>query len=144
KDERKLKFSGDPDKVKKRIWSIGGESGWYFWNWAWILRGFIDKLVGGVGLRRGRRSATELRPGDALDFWRVIMANYDLGRLILYAEMKLPGEAWLEFKVNDENKKLIQKATFRPYGLFGRLYWYILLPFHVIIFQGMAKKIIIK
>ena len=144
KDERKVEFKGDAEKIKNRIWSIGGESGWYFWNWAWMIRGFIDKLVGGVGLRRGRRSPTELRPGDALDFWRVIMANYDLGRLILYAEMKLPGEAWLEFKVNEEKKKLVQKATFRPNGLFGRLYWYALLPFHIIIFQGMAKKIIIK
>lgn len=144
KDERKLIFNGDPEKIKNRIWSIGGESGWYFWNWAWSIRGFIDKLVGGVGLRRGRRSPTDLRPGDALDFWRVIMANYDLGRLILYAEMKLPGEAWLEFKVNEEKKYLIQIATFRPNGLLGRLYWYMLLPVHKIIFQGMANKILIQ
>ena len=99
----------------------------------------LQYIVGGVGLRRGRRSPTELMPGDALDFWRVIYANEKIGRLILYAEMKLPGEAWLEF--NLENNQLIQKATFRPNGIFGRLYWFVLLPIHKIMFKGMAIKI---
>jgi len=111
-------------------------------RWGWAFRGFVDKIVGGVGLRRGRRNPTELIPGDALDFWRVILSNKEMGRLILYAEMKLPGEAWLEFKVDGEGKSLIQKATFRPNGIMGRLYWYFLLPAHLLIFNGMAKKII--
>jgi uncharacterized protein YbjT (DUF2867 family) len=143
-DQRKFNFRNDPEIIKKRIWEIGGEKGWYFWNWAWIFRGLADKAVGGVGLRRGRRSPTELVPGDALDFWRVISANKDLGRLILYAEMKLPGEAWLEFGIDKEKNNFTQRATFRPNGLLGRLYWYLLLPVHIIIFNGMAKKILAK
>lgn len=143
-DHRTLEFKSDPAYVKKNIWKIGGDNGWYFWNWAWIIRGFIDKIAGGVGLRRGRRSPTELKPGDALDFWRVISANENQGRIVLYAEMKLPGEAWLEFEVNEVKKIFTQNATFRPRGLMGRLYWYILLPVHKIIFNGMAKKIIIE
>lgn len=143
-DERKLNYSAESERVLKNIWEIGGKKGWYTWNWAWVLRGFIDKLVGGVGLRRGRRSPTELKPGDALDWWRVILADKKSGRLILYAEMKVPGEAWLELEVNDEEKIFIQKATFRPNGLLGRLYWYSLLPIHKIIFNGMANKIITK
>ena len=141
-DERQLLFKKNTERIKDNIWNIGGERGWYFWNWAWAFRGFIDKIVGGVGLRRGRRNPSELIPGDALDFWRVILSNKEIGRLILYAEMKLPGEAWLEFRVNDEKKSLIQKATFRPNGIMGRLYWYFLLPVHLLIFNGMAKKII--
>lgn len=143
-DERNLNYKAETEKVKKNIWEIGGENGWYTWNWAWAVRGLLDKIVGGVGLRRGRRSPTELKPGDALDWWRVIMANKNLGRLILYAEMKVPGEAWLELEVNDEKKIFTQKATFRPNGLLGRLYWYSLLPIHKIIFNGMANKIITK
>ena len=143
-DHRMKKYTSDSNQVKKRIWEIGGVNGWYFWNWSWAIRGFIDKIVGGVGLRRGRRSPIELKPGDALDFWRVIYSNKSLGRLILYAEMKLPGEAWLEFEV-DENKNIFnQKATFRPNGLFGRMYWYSLLPIHKIIFNGMAKRIVFQ
>ena len=141
-DHRNLNYSLNTAKLKKKIWEIGGENGWYFWNWLWSIRGFIDKIVGGVGLRRGRRSPSDLTPGDALDFWRVIYSNKSIGRLILYAEMKLPGEAWLEFEV-DENKNIFnQKATFRPNGLLGRMYWYSLLPIHKIIFYGMAKRIV--
>jgi uncharacterized protein YbjT (DUF2867 family) len=143
-DERKLSYKTETERVKNNIWEIGGENGWYTWNWAWAIRGILDKIVGGVGLRRGRRSPTELKPGDALDWWRVILANKNLGRLILYAEMKVPGEAWLELEVNDEQKSFTQKATFRPNGLLGRLYWYSLLPIHKIIFNGMANKIITK
>ena len=143
-DNRSVEYKIDSDKVKKNIWEIGGENGWYSWNWAWVLRGLMDKLVGGVGLRRGRRSATELKPGDALDWWRVILADRDQGRLILYAEMKVPGEAWLELEVDEKSKKFSQKATFRPNGLVGRAYWYFLLPIHKIIFNGMAKQIITR
>ncbi len=91
-------------------------------------------------MRRGRKNDTELNTGDALDFWRVMIADKEEKRLLLYAEMKLPGEAWLEFKI-DNNNVLTQTATFRPLGLFGRLYWYSVLPFHGIIFKGMLNKI---
>lgn len=141
-DERIMKYEIDTERVKNNVWKIGGENGWYTWNWAWAIRGMMDKIVGGVGLRRGRRSSTDLKPGDALDWWRVILANKSLGRIILYAEMKVPGEAWLEFEINEQYKSFTQKATFRPNGLLGRLYWYSLLPIHKIIFKGMAKKII--
>lgn len=123
-----------------KIWNIGGENGWYYANWLWKLRGFLDKLSGGVGLRRGRTSKDSISVGDALDFWRVIYVNKNEGRLLLFAEMKLPGEAWLEFKIKDD--KLIQTATFRPLGLIGRFYWFAVLPFHGLIFNGMINKII--
>jgi hypothetical protein len=99
----------------------------------------MDKFVGGVGLRRGRTNLNTLHAGDALDFWRVIFANKDEGRLLLFAEMKVPGEAWLEFKIVDN--ELVQTATFRPLGLLGRMYWYSLLPAHGVIFGGMLKRL---
>lgn len=130
--------------VVNNIWAIGGERGWYYANWLWMVRGFIDKLFGGVGLRRGRTSETEIHTGDTLDFWRVLVADKSNKRLLLYAEMKLPGEAWLEFLiVNKDNKfYLQQKATFRPKGLLGRMYWYCVLPLHYFIFNGLATNII--
>lgn len=124
----------------ERIWSIGGETGWYYGDWLWDLRGFIDKLYGGVGSRRGRTNKHDIHAGDALDFWRVLYANKEEGKLILFAEMKLPGEAWLEFKII--NNTLYQSATFRPRGIWGNLYWYSVLPFHGFIFQGMLNKLI--
>ena len=139
KDVRKTEVNNSQNAVNK-IWSIGGKNGWYYGNRLWKLRGFIDKLAGGVGMRRGRKSVTEIAAGDALDFWRVLYANRDEKRLLLYAEMKLPGEAWLEFKIDDSNI-LTQTATFRPLGLPGRLYWYAALPLHGYIFSGMIKKI---
>ncbi|WP_418263209.1 SDR family oxidoreductase [Flavobacterium faecale] len=123
----------------EKIWSIGGENGWYYGNWLWRIRGIIDKIVGGVGLRRGRTNKNSLNVGDALDFWRILYANKSEGRLLLYAEMKLPGEAWLEFKIKEN--KLVQTATFRPLGLMGRLYWYSVLPFHGFIFKGMLNAL---
>jgi uncharacterized protein YbjT (DUF2867 family) len=125
----------------EKIWRIGGKTGWYYGNWLWKLRGFIDQLFGGVGMRRGRRSDTDLKTGDALDFWRVMVAEKDEKRLLLYAEMKLPGEAWLEFKI-DDNEVLTLSATFRPLGVLGRLYWYSVLPFHGLIFNGMMNRIV--
>jgi uncharacterized protein YbjT (DUF2867 family) len=130
----------DTQLTLNRLWSIGGKTGWYYGNWLWSLRGLIDQIFGGVGMRRGRKSDTELFTGDALDFWRVMIANKEEKRLLLYAEMKLPGEAWLEFKI-DENNILTQTATFRPLGLWGRLYWYSVLPFHGFIFKGMLRNI---
>jgi uncharacterized protein YbjT (DUF2867 family) len=138
-DTREKSYT-DKQHCIHKIWSIGGDNGWYSGNWLWRIRGFIDKLVGGVGLRRGRTSETKLSVGDALDFWRVLYANKEEGRLILYAEMKLPGEAWLEFKLIE--KKLRLTATFRPLGLMGRLYWYAVLPFHGFIFEGMINHLI--
>ncbi|QXV65035.1 SDR family oxidoreductase [Mucilaginibacter sp. 21P] len=128
------------DDALKRIFAIGGRNGWYYANWLWEFRGFIDKLFGGVGLRRGRKNASETSVGEALDFWRVILVSKEEKRLLLYAEMKLPGEAWLEFKINDKNC-VVQTATFRPLGLAGRLYWYAMLPFHFFIFKGMLHHI---
>jgi len=139
KDIRKRKVENKEVSLRK-IWSIGGKKGWYYGNWLWEIRGFIDQLFGGVGLRRGRKSETDIFPGDALDFWRVLVASKDDRRLLLYAEMKLPGEAWLEFRI-DENGVLIQTATFRPLGLLGRMTWYITFPFHIIIFNGLINRL---
>ncbi len=137
-DKRERKVT-DVTKTLNKIWAIGGETGWYYGNWLWSIRGFIDKLYGGVGLRRGRKSNTLIFSGDSLDFWRVLYANKEEKRLLLYAEMKLPGEAWLEFEIKQDT--LYQTATFRPLGLWGRLYWYSVLPFHGFIFKGMLKNI---
>ena len=139
KDIRSLSLL-DSDTSLEKIWAIGGKTGWYYGNWLWQIRGFLDQLTGGVGMRRGRKSDTEIVAGDALDFWRVLLADKNEKRLLLYAEMKLPGEAWLEFKI-DNDKILTQTATFRPLGLLGRLYWYAVLPFHGLIFKGMINKI---
>ena len=138
-DNRNMKLK-DTESALRKIWSIGGRNGWYYGDWLWGIRGFIDKLAGGVGLRRGRKNQTEISPGDALDFWRVLIADKKEKRLLLFAEMKLPGEAWLEFRIDRENV-LHQTATFRPLGLLGRLYWYSMLPFHGFIFRGMLRNI---
>lgn len=137
-DQRKSKID-DREVCLNKIWSIGGETGWYYANWLWRIRGFFDKIAGGVGLRRGRTNIASIDAGDAVDFWRVLYANKIEGRLLLFAEMKLPGEAWLEFKIVED--QLVQTATFRPLGLLGRFYWYSVLPFHGIIFKGMLKKL---
>lgn len=131
----------DPNRALETIWSIGGNRGWYYGNWLWKLRGYMDLVVGGVGLRRGRTHPDKIYPGDALDFWRVLYADKDEKRLLLFAEMKLPGEAWLEFIIT-ENNLLKQTATFRPKGIWGRLYWYSVLPFHYFIFGGMIRNIV--
>jgi uncharacterized protein YbjT (DUF2867 family) len=137
--DRKEVKSHNPQLAAERIFSIGGISGWYYADWLWELRGFLDKLFGGVGLNRGRKHPKRVAAGESLDFWRVIYANREEQRLMLYAEMKLPGEAWLEFAVKDNI--VTQTATFRPLGIAGRLYWYAMLPFHHFIFRGMINKI---
>lgn len=139
KDEKSLRVD-DPEGVLDNIWSIGGDRGWYYGDWMWRIRGIMDKMAGGVGLRRGRTHPDKIYTGDALDFWRVLLADRKNKRLLLFAEMRLPGEAWLEFSI-DEDNVLRQTATFRPRGLFGRLYWYALIPFHYFIFGGMIKNI---
>lgn len=141
KDMRTKKID-DRNTCINKIWKIGGDTGWYYGNWLWEIRGILDKFVGGVGLRRGRTNKLTISTGDALDFWRVLYANKDEGRLLLFAEMKLPGDAWLEFKVEDG--QIIQTATFRPLGLAGRLYWFSVLPFHGFIFNGLIKKLAIN
>jgi hypothetical protein len=143
-DSRVVPLTGARDEVITRIWGIGGTTGWPSMNWAWGLRGMVDKLVGGIGIRRGRRHPDELNAGDALDFWRVLLADRPKGRLILYAEMKLPGEAWLEFCIEEkpgDGEALRQTATFRPQGLLGRLYWLVVLPFHWLLFPRMARNL---
>lgn len=123
-----------------KIWSIGGNNGWYSFNSLWRFRGFIDKLFGGVGLRRGRKHPTELAPGDSLDFWRVLVADKAEKRLLLFAEMKLPGEAWLELKIIKDQLNL--RAVFRPKGVLGRLYWLAVKPFHGLVFKGMLHQLV--
>ncbi len=139
KDVQVFDLSGSEKEALDRVWSVGGEKGWYYATFLWAIRGFIDRFAGGVGLRRGRTNPDDLHAGDALDFWRVVVADKQSMRLLLYAEMKLPGEAWLEFNIDDN--MLIQTATFRPRGVFGRLYWVTLLPFHKLIFRNMARRI---
>lgn len=143
-NKREKEITNGVEQVMNNLWSIGGERGWYYADWLWGIRGFLDKLLGGVGLRRGRTNKNEIFSGDTLDFWRVLVADKQNKRLLLYAEMKLPGEAWLEFKIinKDQKKYLQQTATFRPKGLLGRLYWYFVLPFHYFVFNGMAKNIV--
>lgn len=142
-DRQQEAIDGHKEEAIERIWSIGGTTGWYYATWLWKIRGTMDKMVGGIGLRRGRTNTHTIEIGDALDFWRVLMADKEEGRLLLYAEMKLPGEAWLEFNVVKQNGQnlLRQTATFRPVGIWGRLYWYLISPFHLFIFKGMAKRL---
>lgn len=142
-DIQKVTIEGDPNRVLDNVWKIGGTNGWYALDWAWDLRGLMDKFVGGVGMNRGRRHPTEIMVGDSIDFWRVLKADRKEEHLILYAQMKMPGEGWLEFRIDrsQPTPELIQIATLRPKGLFGRFYWYLLFPFHYWIFRRMAKAI---
>lgn len=128
-----------PDDVFDSVCSLGGSNGWFRYNFLWRLRGAIDKLTGGYGLSRGRRDRDELRIGDALDFWKVVDIKPGK-RLLLYAQMKLPGQAWLEFDVQPE--QLVQTAHFIPHGILGRLYWYGVLPFHHLVFSNLAKTLV--
>ena len=138
KDVQELKGI-DPETTFTALWKIGGAQGWYYANFLWKIRGYLDQLMGGVGLRRGRTHPDKIYAGDALDFWRVLLADKKKKRLLLFAEMKLPGEAWLEFRI--EGNTIHQTATFRPRGLWGRLYWYSLVPFHFFIFKGMIRRL---
>ncbi len=142
-DQQIVHFTCPVEQVQKRIWSLGGDQGWLALNWAWKFRGFLDKLVGGIGSRRGRTHPTRLKTGDALDFWRVLLADEKNRRLLLYAEMKIPGEAWLEFEIIPDvtGGTLKQTASFRPNGVWGRFYWYSLYPIHPLIFRRMAKHL---
>jgi uncharacterized protein YbjT (DUF2867 family) len=141
-ETRKMLLQLSPQDVFRSYTGIGGERGWLYMDWAWGFRGWLDKLVGGVGLRRGRRHPDEIYAGEALDFWRV--EEVQKNRLLrLRAEMKLPGKAWLQFESEPQKDKTLLTVTayFAPYGLFGFLYWYAMWPFHKFIFDGLTRQI---
>lgn len=142
-ERRRREVKAPADGVFRVFTGIGGGRGWFFMNWAWVIRGFVDRLFGGVGLRRGRRDANQLRPGDSLDFWRV--EALEPGRMLrLYAEMKVPGEAWLQFEtrtLDGGRTELLQTAFFAPKGLSGLAYWYLIYPAHAFIFSGLIRRI---
>jgi uncharacterized protein YbjT (DUF2867 family) len=142
-ERRTVRVQAPADRVYQTFTRLGGEIGWLYFDWAWRLRGALDRLMGGVGLRRGRRDPVEIRVGDALDFWRV--EAVEEGKLLrLRAEMKVPGKAWLQFEVHPKENgesQLNQTAYFAPKGFFGLLYWYILYPLHGLIFSGLVKEL---
>ncbi|MFJ3551971.1 SDR family oxidoreductase [Streptomyces sp. NPDC090114] len=142
-DRRERTVDASRESLWRVIEGIGGENGWYSFPLAWALRGLLDRLVGGVGLRRGRRDAARLRAGDSLDFWRV--EEIEPGRLLrLRAEMRLPGLAWLEMYAETDDAgrtRYRQRALFHPHGLLGHLYWWAVSPFHAVVFGGMARNI---
>lgn len=129
--------------LRRAIARIGGDVGWYYADFLWVIRGAIDRAIGGVGLRRGRRHPEEIAVGDAIDFWRV--EEYSRNRMRLRAEMKLPGRAWLEFEIGentDGTRTLVQTAFYDPGSIWGRLYWHALIPIHFFVFRGMANGIV--
>ncbi|KAA0921262.1 SDR family oxidoreductase [Streptomyces apricus] len=142
-DERERTVDASPEALWRVVEGIGGENGWYSFPLAWAARGHLDRLVGGVGLRRGRRDAARLRVGDSLDFWRV--EEIEPGRLLrLRAEMRVPGLAWLEMCVDTDDDGTVryrQRALFHPHGLLGHAYWWSVSPFHAVVFGGMARNI---
>ncbi|MEO0016881.1 MAG: hypothetical protein RLZZ522_164, partial [Verrucomicrobiota bacterium] len=143
-EQRQMPVDAPVDAIFRAFTGLGGARGWLYLNWTWQLRGAIDRLCGGVGLRRGRRDADDIRVGEALDFWRV--EALEPGRLLrLRAEMKVPGKAWLQFEVNaqegDSRPVLTQTAFFAPKGLMGLAYWYLLYPIHGVIFGGMIRRL---
>jgi hypothetical protein len=142
-ERRRRAVAADSGVVFRSFARLGGDRGWLYLNWTWQLRGMIDRLCGGVGMRRGRRDPENLRVGDAMDFWRV--EAVEPGQLVrLRAEMRVPGRAWLEFQATaqpDGTTLLTQTAFFEPKGLSGLLYWYLLYPVHRLIFSGLIRKI---
>jgi uncharacterized protein YbjT (DUF2867 family) len=141
-DSRTLRVTGSPEAGFRAISRLGGRNGWHYGNWLWRVRGWLDLLAGGPGMRRGRRDPERLAPGDALDFWRVEACDPPR-RLRLAAEMKLPGRAWLEFDVapDGDGSMIRQTAIFDPVGLFGLAYWYLVYPLHQFVFAGMLKGV---
>jgi uncharacterized protein YbjT (DUF2867 family) len=141
-ETRQLLLNLPQETVFRSFTGIGGERGWLYMDWAWGLRGWLDKAVGGVGIRRGRRHPDEIRPGESLDFWRVEVVEKN-HLLRLRAEMKLPGKAWLQFEASPQDNKTLLTVTafFAPYGFFGFLYWYAMWPFHKFIFDGLTRRV---
>jgi hypothetical protein len=142
RDDREVPVDGTVDDVWRAVEGIGGDRGWYSFPLAWAVRGLLDRLAGGVGLRRGRRDPDHLRAGETVDFWRVEAIERPT-LLRLRAEMKLPGEAWLEFSIRDDTGRpvLHQRALFIPHGLAGHLYWWSVAPFHGIVFGSMIANL---
>jgi uncharacterized protein YbjT (DUF2867 family) len=142
-DRRSVNTSASVGALHGAFSRIGGSVGWYYADWLWVIRGAIDRALGGVGLRRGRRHPEQVAVGDAIDFWRV--EEYTPSRMRLRAEMKVPGRAWLEFQIRDNpdgSRDLVQTAYYEPSSLWGRLYWYTLIPIHFFVFRGMAGGIV--
>jgi hypothetical protein len=142
-ERRQRSVTASPEVVYRSFARLGGDRGWLYLDWTWQVRGMIDRLCGGVGMRRGRRDPEELRVGDALDFWRVEAVEPNRS-IRLRAEMKVPGRAWLEFRSvaqHDGCSLLTQTAFFEPKGLLGLVYWYVLYPVHSLIFSGLIRKI---
>lgn len=144
REVRTARSKARPEEVHRAATSLGGSRGWLVWDWAWWLRGLVDRLVGGPGLRRGRRHPRELEVGESVDFWRV--EAIEAGRLLrLRAEMRLPGEAWLQWETEEDSQgrtQLVQTAIFLPVGLWGTLYWWALYPAHAFMFQRLAQAIV--
>jgi len=142
RETRRFNTPAPPEQVFRVVSSLGGDTGWLFWNWAWVVRGAFDRLVGGPGLRRGRRHPSSLLPGDAVDFWRV-EAVEEPRLLRLRAEMKVPGKAWLQWEAepDGEGTCVVQTALFAPVGLTGTLYWNLLYPIHKIMFSGLVRSV---
>lgn len=143
RDRRQVDSPAPPNAVARSFMSVGGQTGYHSASWAWQIRGLVDQLFGGSGLRRGRRHPTDVRVGETLDFWRVV--DIDPGKsLELKAEMRMPGQAWLRWEVEttEGGSRLVQTAWYSPRGLLGRLYWWILYPFHALIFPRMARGIV--
>ncbi|HKZ52764.1 MAG TPA: DUF2867 domain-containing protein [Candidatus Acidoferrales bacterium] len=141
-DSRSVRVPRPPAEAFRPILRIGGDNGWYYANWLWWLRGFFDLMLGGVGVHRGRPSRGSLSVGDTIDCWRVVAIEPD--RLLrLCAEMKLPGNAWLQFEVDGEesHSTIRQTAIFEPRGILGLVYWYGLYPAHKLVFAGMLRGI---
>ena len=143
KDQQRVTVNAPASALFDRISCVGGSVGWYYADALWEIRGGLDRMIGGAGLRRGRRDPNRIWIGDAIDFWRV--GDHEPGRrLLLHAEMKVPGDAWLEFcvlPIDEKHAELIQTAYFRPIPFWGHLYWYVLYPLHWLIFRGMAARI---
>jgi len=142
-EQRQREVAAQPSDVFRAFTRLGGNRGWAYANWTWRVRGAMDRLIGGVGMRRGRRDPDTLRVGDALDFWRVEAVEPD-HLLRLRAEMKVPGDAWLQFEATpseDSKTRLTQTAYFASKGLGGLLYWYVLYPIHGVIFSGMIREL---
>jgi hypothetical protein len=142
-ERRQRLVAAPPEAVYRSFARLGGETGWLYLDWTWQLRGAADRMLGGVGMRRGRRDPEEVRVGDAVDFWRVEVV--ELGHVLrLRAEMKVPGRAWLEFRAEPKapgTSLLTQTAHFAPRGLAGLLYWYALYPIHALIFSGLIDRV---
>jgi len=139
----RLRLQAQPEEIWELIARIGGETGWYYANWLWRLRGWLDRVLGGAGLSRGRRHPQRLRPGDALDFWRVLAVE-PTRRLLLLAEMRLPGKALMEFRLTplaDGQTEVQMLSRFLPRGLGGILYWYSLFPFHQWVYRGLLQAL---